>query len=40
VYHLMRWFPAWAGWLPHHEPTITLASPGTSSAEPASSAAT
>jgi cardiolipin synthase len=24
VFHLMRWFPAWAGWLPRHEPTISL----------------
>jgi cardiolipin synthase A/B len=27
VFHLMRWFPAWAGWLPKHQPTITLAKP-------------
>lgn len=25
VFHLMRWFPTWAGWLPRHQPTITLA---------------
>ena len=25
VFHLMRWFPTWAGWLPLHQPTITLA---------------
>jgi cardiolipin synthase len=25
VFHLMRWFPTWAGWLPRHEPTIALA---------------
>ncbi|RKJ96813.1 cardiolipin synthase ClsB [Alicycliphilus denitrificans] len=24
VYHLLRWFPAWAGWLPRHRPTISL----------------
>ena len=24
VFHLMRWFPTWAGWLPRHEPTITM----------------
>ena len=24
VYHLMRWFPAWAGWLPRHEPAIAV----------------
>ena len=42
VFHLMRWFPAWAGWLPKHQPTITLANPataGTATAEPASSPA-
>lgn len=27
VFHLMRWFPAWAGWLPRHEPTISLLTP-------------
>ena len=26
VFHLMRWFPTWAGWLPRHQPVITLAS--------------
>lgn len=25
VFHLMRWFPTWAGWLPRHEPNIALA---------------
>ncbi len=25
LYHLMRWFPSWAGWLPRHQPTISLA---------------
>jgi len=24
VYHLMRWFPTWAGWLPQHRPSISL----------------
>ena len=24
VFHLMRWFPTWAGWLPKHEPEISL----------------
>jgi len=24
VFHLMRWFPTWAGWLPRHEPEISL----------------
>jgi cardiolipin synthase len=28
IFHLLRWFPAWAGWLPRHQPTITLANPG------------
>lgn len=27
VFHLMRWFPTWVGWLPRHQPTITLAQP-------------
>lgn len=27
VFHLMRWFPTWAGWLPKHRPVITLADP-------------
>ena len=42
VFHLIRWFPAWAGWLPRHEPTIALANPATAGAapgEPASSPA-
>ncbi|KAF1024123.1 MAG: Cardiolipin synthase B [Paracidovorax wautersii] len=25
VFHVLRWFPTWAGWLPRHRPTITLA---------------
>ncbi|WP_230681710.1 cardiolipin synthase ClsB, partial [Paracidovorax cattleyae] len=29
LFHLMRWFPAWAGWLPRHEPEISLVQPGT-----------
>ncbi|CAM3532224.1 cardiolipin synthase ClsB [Paracidovorax anthurii] len=28
VFHLMRWFPAWAGWLPRHEPEISLVGAG------------
>lgn len=24
VFHLMRWFPTWAGWLPRHQPQISL----------------
>ena len=24
IYHLMRWFPAWAGWLPRHKPVIEV----------------
>ena len=27
VFHLMRWFPTWAGWLPRHEPVITRPKP-------------
>ena len=27
LFHLMRWFPAWAGWLPRHEPEISLVQP-------------
>ncbi|EER59318.1 cardiolipin synthase 2, partial [Acidovorax delafieldii 2AN] len=27
VYHFMRWFPRWAGWLPRHEPVIAQAQP-------------
>lgn len=27
VYHFMRWFPRWAGWLPQHEPAIAQAQP-------------
>ena len=35
VFHLMRWFPTWAGWLPRHQPTITLAkAPGDVSPAP------
>ena len=41
VFHLMRWFPTWAGWLPRHEPTITMvrtpAAPGTAEAQAHSS---
>ncbi|GKS92083.1 cardiolipin synthase ClsB [Acidovorax sp. SUPP2539] len=24
LFHVMRWFPSWAGWLPRHEPEISL----------------
>ncbi len=27
LYHLMRWFPTWVGWLPRHQPTISLVRP-------------
>ncbi len=27
LFHLMRWFPTWAGWLPRHEPEISLVQP-------------
>lgn len=26
VFHTMRWFPTWAGWLPKHKPVIELVS--------------
>jgi cardiolipin synthase A/B len=39
VFHLIRWFPAWAGWLPQHEPTIALAAPDGACAGPASNPA-
>jgi cardiolipin synthase len=25
IFHVMRWFPTWVGWLPLHRPTIELA---------------
>ena len=31
VFHLMRWFPTWAGWLPRHQPTITMVNKAASS---------
>ncbi len=27
VFHLSRWFPAWANWLPTHRPTLTTVAP-------------
>src|SRR5690606_18637563 len=27
LFHLLRWFPAWANWLPTHRPTLTTVSP-------------
>ncbi len=27
IYHLVRWFPSWAGWLPRHRPVISLVGP-------------
>ncbi len=36
VFHLMRWFPTWAGWLPKHEPLIEVAAPVQSPAAPSS----
>lgn len=38
VFHLMRWFPTWAGWLPRHEPLIALAEPAPVAAQGASAA--
>ncbi|MDA8519253.1 cardiolipin synthase ClsB [Acidovorax sp. NCPPB 4044] len=32
LFHLMRWFPAWAGWLPRHEPEISLVQPDATAA--------
>jgi cardiolipin synthase len=34
VFHLMRWFPTWARWLPKHAPTITKLGPEAQSQEP------
>ena len=36
VYHFMRWFPRWAGWLPRHDPVIAQAQPeaGAAAARP------
>jgi cardiolipin synthase len=41
VYHFMRWFPRWAGWLPRHEPVIAQAQPepGTAARPPRAGAA-
>jgi cardiolipin synthase len=38
VFHLLRRYPAWAGWLPAHVPRLTLASPDTAVAGGASQA--
>lgn len=27
VFHLMRWYPSWASWLPTHSPRVTMAEP-------------
>ena len=37
VFHLMRWFPSWASWLPRHAPVIALAEPPVASSVDASS---
>ena len=29
IFHLMRWYPAWAGWLPRHVPRLHPLEPGT-----------
>lgn len=38
LFHLMRWFPTWAGWLPRHKPAITIVNPtetpGAATAQP------
>ena len=28
IFHLMRWYPAWAGWLPRHAPRVAPAEAG------------
>lgn len=28
IFHLMRWYPAWAGWLPRHAPQLRHLAPG------------
>jgi cardiolipin synthase A/B len=28
IFHLMRWYPAWAGWLPRHAPQLKRIEPG------------
>ncbi|MEJ8821951.1 cardiolipin synthase ClsB [Variovorax humicola] len=32
IFHLMRWYPAWAGWLPRHAPRLERIQPGQSGA--------
>lgn len=38
VFHLMRWFPTWAGWLPRHAPQIATLQPDAASGERAPAA--
>ena len=40
VFHLLRWYPAWLGWLPAHAPRLTAATALFASATASSSAAT
>jgi len=28
IFHLMRWYPTWAGWLPQHAPRVERVKPG------------
>ena len=39
VFHLLRRYPAWAGWLPAHAPPITPAAPALAAGSPDSPAA-
>ena len=40
LFHLLRWYPAWSGWLPAHIPRLTLAySPNLSARRQAAAAA-
>jgi len=34
VFHVLRAFPVWAGWLPRHEPVLELAAPPAEPADP------
>ena len=39
LFHLLRWYPAWSGWLPAHVPRLTLAYSPSLSARPQAAAA-
>ena len=40
LFHVLRWYPAWAGWLPAHAPRLTLAHAPTRPAGTAAAAVT